>query len=144
MLALLALNQALVAWQIHETLEQGTPAMATVTELEVSNRVDVTYDYVSLRVDLPDGSVIEHEEMSLPHTLAVRLEGQTTMAVMVLPGASQEIVVTEIASTHWRIAAINAAVCFVGMLMALFGVVAWQRYLRKHGDPSDRAVGAVS
>jgi cytochrome c-type biogenesis protein CcmH/NrfF len=138
-LLVLGLNQAYVAWQITETLKSGFEATARVTELEVSNRVDVTYDYVSLAVTLPGGEVIEQERLSLPHTLAPQLVGAETLEVVVRPGESQQIVVTRIAATQWRIAAINAAMCLAGALMAFFSVFAWQRYLTRRGDPAERS-----
>ena len=51
-LLFLTLHQAKVALDLRATWQQGTSAVAEVLHYENSNRVDVTYGYVSLRVSL--------------------------------------------------------------------------------------------
>lgn len=130
LLLLLAINQVFVAVDIRETLNSGQRAVATVTDYDRVDRADVTFGYISLSVTLPDGSVIEKEKMSLPYTLLPRLEGETELPVIVSPGADQEIVIEEIASTQWKIAAIQSSMALLGSIMFGVGVLAWNRLLK--------------
>lgn len=137
LLIVLAVYQADVARDIRDTLRFGEPATARVTGFESSDRVDVTYDYVSLTVEL-NGRVIEHERMSLPHSFAPLIEGKEEIDVVVRPGSDQEIVIQELGRAHYRIAAINAAMALVGGLLLGTGVGTWHSYLRRKGDPAAR------
>ncbi len=139
-LAFLVFNQTNVALDLRHTLRQGRPATAEVLEVHEENRVDVTYDYVSLRVALPGGQVIERDRLSLPHTLIPAMEGRETVGVHVLPGADQEVVITELADTQWRIAALNALMSGIAALLFGGGVFAWNRHLRRSGDPAHRSL----
>ncbi len=133
----LAVNQAKVAFDLRQTLREGIPAVAEVTAYKRVDRKDVTNAELGLRVRLPDGTVIEHEKMALPYTLAFMVE-KDSLDVRVLPGADQEIVITSIAATQSRIAAINAAISLFGFFFFGAGVFWWNRYLRKKGDPALR------
>ena len=137
-LLLLSINQAKVAYDLHFTLKNGISAVAEVLEVEVNERVDIPYGYVSLRVELEDGREIVQEKMSLPYTLLPRVRYAETLDVRVYPGADQQIVIDEIASSHWKIAAIQGLMGFVAFLLATAGVYAWNRLLRKEGDPAVR------
>lgn len=141
-LLLLAPHQVNVAYDLYTTLTEGEPAQAEIVELHQENRVDVTYDYAHLRVTLDDGTVIERETMSLPHSIAtvIQNKGLGTVDVRVRRDADQEIVLAEMGRTQWQIAAMNAAMAFVGALV--FGGIIWwwNRYLRREGDPSERGV----
>jgi hypothetical protein len=139
LLLALGLNQIRVAFGLRATLAEGVSTTAEVLEYEASNRVDVTYDYVSLRITMPDGEAFVREKMALPHSLAPRLEGREELTVRVQPGASQEVVIEEIASTQWRIAAINAAMSLFGALFFGGAVFAWNRSLKRKGDPGYQA-----
>lgn len=143
LLILLTVHQAKVAYDIHQTLQQGTPATAEVVETFKSERVDVSFDYVSLRVPLPDGRVLVKEKMSLPHMLYPQVEGKETLDVLVMPGEAQAVVIADIARPQWRIAAINAAMSFLGFLFFSVAVFAWNRFLNRKGDPADRPVPAA-
>ena len=148
LLLLLAINQAKVARDVRHTLEAGLPATAEITNVQKENRVDVTYDYVDLRVVLEDGRVLTKETLSLPHSLFPLIENQETVEVRVLPGAAQEIVIAStggpearlVARPQWRLAAINAAMSFIGFVIFAAGVFAWNRYLGRRGDPAERSV----
>ena len=129
LLLLLAINQVLVSVDILDTLRNGDRATATVTEYERVDRADVTFGYVSLAVDMGDGTTLTKEKMSLPYTLLPRLEGETELPVIINPGADQEIVIEEIASTQWKIAAIQSSMALLGSLMIAVGVYAWNRHL---------------
>jgi hypothetical protein len=135
----LALHQAKVAYDLQQTIDEGTPATAEVLELHQENRVDVTYDYISLRATLPGGETLTREKMALPHALAPRLEGKETVEVLVNRGASQDMVVASIARTQRGIAAMNAGISGIACLLFGAGVFFWNRHLARHGDPSRRA-----
>lgn len=143
-LLILAMNQANVASDVFQTLRDGEPAVATVTEYERIDRADVTYGYVSLSAELQDGSVLTREKMSLPHSLMQQLQGRETLDVRVLSDADQNIVIVEVASTQWKIAAIQSGISLLAGILALVGVAAWNRSLtrRSMGDstpPAHRA-----
>lgn len=134
----LAVNQAIVARDLQETFEAGAPATAEITELEISNRVDVTLDWVSLVVRNEDGSVQAYDQIPLPHTLAPMLEDTDEVAVRLRPGTAQPLVIERIARAQWRMAAIQAAIAFFGALLFGGGVFWWNRTLKRQGDPAQR------
>jgi len=142
----LALHQGKVTYDLHVTNTQGTEATAEVQNVHVEDRVQVTYDYVSVRVPMPDGSVLTRERLSLPHAIVPALEGKDELAVRVAPGASRPVVVTEpigptpVVETQIRIAGINALMSFGAAVLFGLGVFYWTRSLRRHGDPADRGV----
>lgn len=142
----LSLQQGKVAYDLNATKTQGEAATAEVREVHVDNRTDVTYDYVSLQVELPDGTTLSREKMSLPHGLVPVLEGKETLDVRVAPGAAREVVITEriedtpVVSTQIRIAGLNGLMSFGAFLLFGVGVWFWNRSLRRSGDPSERGV----
>ncbi len=137
-LLLLSLNQAKVAYDLRYTLNNGIAAVADVLEVEINDRVDIPYGYVSLRVGLEDGSEIVQEKMSLPYTLLPSVRYEDQLDVRVFPGAEQPIVIQLIASTQWKIAGLQGVMSFVAFLMAAAGVYGWNRLLNKDGDPAAR------
>jgi hypothetical protein len=142
----LAVHQGKVAYDLHTTKTQGTAATAEVQEVKVSNRTQVTYDYVSIRVPMPDGSVLTRERLSLPHGIVPALKDRETLDLRVVPGGSRSIVVTEpikatpVVDTQIRIAGINGLMSLGAAI--LFGVAIWywNRSLRREGDPAKRGV----
>ena len=136
----LTVDQVKVALDLKATWEAGTPATAEVVTFENSNRADVTYGYVSLRVPLADGQVLMKEKMSLPQSLLPRLQGQETLAVRVRLGAAQEVVIAQLMPAHWLIAASQAGISLLGAILFFTGVFWWNRYLKKKGDPARRTL----
>lgn len=142
----ISLHQGKVTYDLYDTKTQGTAATADVLEVHVDNRTDVTYDYISLRVELPDGTTLSREQMSLPHGLVPVLEGKETLDVRVNPGAPREIVITErieatpVVDTQMRIAGMNGLMSLGAALLFGLGVWFWNRSLRKTGDPSGRGI----
>jgi len=131
----LIFNQVKVAFDLNKTLKEGQDAMAEVTRYNRVDRQDVTHGEVSLRIPMPDGSVLVREKMALPYSLSYAVEKES-LAVRVAPGAAQEIVITEIGATQVRIAAINAGMSLIGFLVFGTGLFAWNRYLKQKGDPA--------
>lgn len=127
----------MVAFDLRETLDRGTSATAEVIAIDKTGRVDVTMASARLRVPLPNGDVVERE-LTLPITFAEDLEGSDSLEVRVSPGADQEIVIAEVGRAQWRLAAINSAMSFIGLVLLSVGVFAWNRYLRRKGDPAAR------
>jgi hypothetical protein len=138
----LSAHQVWTGLALRETLQQGTPAEAEITDFFSSGRAEIKYDYVSLRIPMDDGTVITRERMSLPHTLIGVAEDRETIDVRVRPGAAQEVVITEVANTQWRIAFMNAAMSLVLGLVMGGGLAWWSRTLRTEGDPATRGVDA--
>lgn len=132
LLLALAIHQVTTAVNLARTLDEGEQAMAEVTRYERSDRKDVTHVELDLRVRLADGTTFERNRLALPYSIGHRVEADS-LAVTVLPGSGQEVVITEIGRTQVRIAWSNAAMSFVVFLMAFAGVFSWNRWLRKKG-----------
>ncbi len=118
-LAGLAANQAKVAWDLNSTWRNGVSATAQLVAYERSNRADVTYGYVGLVVSLADGTRLEEEKLSLPHSLLPRLEGVDSVEVKVRQGAAQDVVIASIMPAHFWIAISNAGMSLAGILLFL-------------------------
>jgi hypothetical protein len=140
LLVFLVVNQTNVALDLRRTWLEGERATAEVVGFENSNRIDVTYGYVNLRVPLGDGRVLEKPKMSLPNTLIHRVEDKRRLDVHVLPGADQEVVIDALMPAHWLIAVAQAGICLLGALIFGGAIYAWNRYLRREGDPAQRAL----
>ena len=142
----LSLHQGKVVYDLDSTRSNGTRATAEVLEMHKGSRSDVTYDYVSLQVPLPDGSTLTREKMSLPHGLIPPLLDRETLQVRVQQSASIPIVITEsigptpVVQTQIRIAGINALMSLGAALLFGIGVWYWNRSLQRKGDPADRGV----
>ena len=138
LLLFLTLYQAKAAFDLRATWQQGTPAAAEVYDYKDSNRADVTYGYVSLRIPLAAGQVLTREKLALPKTLLPRLAGEETLEVRVRPGAAQEVVIAPLMPAHWLIAAAQSGMALMGALLFAAGVFWWNRFLRRQGDPARR------
>lgn len=142
----LSVHQGKVAYDLQETQTTGVSATADVLEVHRDDRKDVTYDYVSLRVQLPNGNTLTRRQMSLPHGLVPPLVDRETLQVRVQQEASIPIVITEkigstpVVETQSRIAGINALMSLGAALLFGVGVWYWNRSLRRDGDPADRGV----
>ena len=155
---LLSGHQLKVAYDLDATRSAGTPAEAEVLTVHLERRVDVTYDYISLRIPLPDGGTLTKEKLTLPHSLVPALKDRETLQVRVRPGAARDAPrphardgprrATErrggmpVVDTQWRIAAMNAAISLGAALIFGIGVFFWNRTLRESGDPAERGVSS--
>ncbi len=142
-LAALAANQAKVALDLKSTWENGEKARAEVVVFERSNRADVNYGYVSLRVPLGDGRVLQKKRMSLPHSLLPRLQGADTLEVRIRPGAAQEVVIDSLMPAHWLIAASQMGISALGAILFLGGAYGWSTFIRKRGDHERRSAATT-
>ena len=126
----LALYQVDVARDLQSTIDTGDRVWAEVTRYERSDRKDVTHVEFDLEAHMPAGTTLTKERMTLPYSIGHRIE-EDSVEVYVRPGADQEVVIASISGTHISIAWSNAAMSFVAFLIALTGVWAWNRYLRR-------------
>lgn len=142
----LALHQGKVVYDLDATHAEGVSTTADVLEMQKGNRSDITYDYVSLRVDVPDGGTLTREKLSLPHGIIPPLLERDTLKVRLKEAASIPIVITEpigstpVVETQMRIAGMNAIMSLAAALLFGIGVWFWNRTLRREGDPADRGV----
>ena len=132
----LTVNQIGVALDIRQTLDRGEQARAEVIEIFMTNRADVTYGYVRLRIPT-NGSTIERQ-LSMPLSLLNAIEGSDSLDVRLLPDEDVDVVVAELARPQWRMAASNAGMSFIGLILLTVGIYSWNRYLKREGDPADR------
>ncbi|MFB6098589.1 MAG: hypothetical protein ABEK84_05650 [Salinibacter sp.] len=143
----LALHQGKVAYDLHTTKTQGLQRTAEVQKVHASTRTQVTYDYVSIRVPMPDGTVLTRKRLSLPHGIVPALKEKETLQVRVASGRdSRSIVVTEpikstpVVDTQIRIAGINGLMSLGAALLFGLAIWFWNRSLRRDGDPAQRGV----
>lgn len=136
----LTIHQILVSIDIRETYREGVPATAEITEFDLTDRSEVKHAFVGLRVRMDDGTVIEKSHVAVPYTLIHYVRDRDEVDVLVSPDADQDVVFLESGDSHWRIAAVNSAMSFLGFLMFFAGVFWWNRYLARHGDPARRGL----
>ncbi|GMQ80927.1 MAG: hypothetical protein BMS9Abin05_0356 [Rhodothermia bacterium] len=122
-----------VTIDLGRTAKDGISAVAEVTRYDRSDRKDITQAELDLRIPLPDGSTLVREKLSLPYSIAHRVE-KDTLHVRVLKGSSQEVIISSIVGTQRRIAASNAIMTFIAMLMAFVAVFIWNRSVKKAFD----------
>ncbi len=134
----LTIHQALVSLDIRDTYREGVPAMAQITEFDLTDRSEVKHAYVGLLVEMDDGTVIQKKHVAIPYTLIQYVRDRDEVEVLVSPDADQDVVFLESGDSHWRIAAVNSAMSFAGFLMFFSGVFWWNRYLAHNGDPAKR------
>ena len=88
-LAFLVIHQIMVGLDIRETVRTGEPATAEVIEFDTTERSEITYAYVTLRVRMADGREFVRERMSLPQTLIGDVRYAEELDVIVRPGAER-------------------------------------------------------
>jgi hypothetical protein len=133
LLAGLSIHQAVTAVQLQKTMDNGVRTWAEVTRYDRSDRKDVTNVEIDLLVHMPDGSQFEHNDLTLPYSIGHRVEADT-VDVVVVRGATQEVVFAEVGGTHIRIAWSNFAMSLIAFIMAFVGVYAWNKMLRVSAD----------
>ena len=126
----LGLYEARVAVDLAKTAREGVSAVAEVTRYERVDRQDITQAEVDLRIPMPDGGTLVRERLSLPYSIAHRVD-KDTLHVRVLRDSGQEIVISSIVGTQRRIAASNAAMSLIAMVISLALVMAWNRLVRQ-------------
>ena len=105
--------------------------MARVTRYDRTDRKDVTHAELDLEILLNDGTILVKEKLALPYTISHRVEEKDSLEVLLLPGASQEVVISSIVATQRRIALYNAVMSFMAFLIVLSAVFFWNRMLSR-------------
>lgn len=134
-------HQAFIAWSVQNTMSNGEAAVATVKNLQIRDMVAQSHGLVELEIPLKNGQAYQ-KKMTVPAAWVYALgkKSLNTMAVHVLPGAGEDVILDEIARIQFRTTLINLGVIAVFFFMVVFGLVSWSRYLQKNGDPADRIV----
>ncbi|MEM1271744.1 MAG: DUF3592 domain-containing protein [Bacteroidota bacterium] len=117
-----------------ETFEQGEAAVAEVVDFDITQRSEITYSYIDLRVEREGKATIE-ERLPLPISLSIPLEERETLAVRVNEGSNQQIMIEEIARAQWKMSLIHSGMSLFGAIMLIIGVGGWNRFLNRQGDP---------
>ncbi|PIQ61376.1 MAG: hypothetical protein COV99_09485 [Bacteroidetes bacterium CG12_big_fil_rev_8_21_14_0_65_60_17] len=130
-LFLLSGHQLKAALDLADTRASGKLVWAEVVRYERSDRKDVTMVELDLRARMPDGSIFERNSLALPYSVGHRVEAESLLVRIDLE-ASQEVVIDSIARTQVWIARSNAAMALIAGLLALWGVRAWNQWLRTH------------
>lgn len=120
------------------TLETGVLVTADVVDMSIRNRADVTYGHVDLRYPTSAADSAE-VRLPLPLSLLMSIEGEETVAVRLLEDAEQPVIIDSIAHAQWRMSFIHASMSLLGALLLVWGVFAWNRFLKKEGDPALRS-----
>ncbi len=149
LLVLYGLYLLKVPFDYRRTLTDGVEMNADIVELHIDERVDVSMDYVTLAVTLPDGERMVEEHVPMPHSLASILAGHETVPVRVLPDSPKPIVIVSdggrvaLGRALWRLSAINGVMCLLMAMIFGTGIALWNRYLTRNGDPAERHVEAM-
>jgi hypothetical protein len=120
-----------------QTLESGLLVTAKVRGVEIRNRADVTYGHIDLAVPDPKSGDSSDVRLPLPLSLLMGVQGERELDVRLMDQSDQPVVIETIARAQWRMSFIHASMCLVGALLLAWPVGAWNRYLRRRGDPSD-------
>jgi hypothetical protein len=151
LLALLAIYQGYVAWNVHRVLSQGLITTASISNNQIKRPPGLNHLKLTLEVNLPNGQVMT-KKMTLPEEEEYHLGGKDglkdgTLKVQYLPDNPQDLILIDkdkngfsIAERQRNTSLINLAtlVLFIGMIGIPIGL--WNRYLTKNGDPAYRTV----
>jgi hypothetical protein len=124
--------------QQREAAERGTEVPAEVVSLNVRERAEITRGSARLRYPLPDTGTVVERDVELPMSFLKELEGREgqTIPIRVLAGSDQ-IVLGAHPRAQWVLTFAFAAMALIGALGLTWMVAAWNRYLGRHGDPSE-------
>jgi hypothetical protein len=125
--------------------ERGADVPAEVVSLNVRERAEITRGSVRLRYTPPEAAAPVERDVELPMSFLKELEGREgeTIPIRVAAGSGQ-IVLGEHPRATWVLTFAFAAMALIGALGLTWMVAAWNRYLGRHGDPSEgRAATAM-
>jgi hypothetical protein len=128
--------------QQREAAERGAEVRAEVVSLNLRERAEVTRGSVRLRYTPPAASAPVERDVELPMSFLKELEGREGEAIpiRVLAGSDQ-IVLGEHPRATWVLTFAFAAMALLGGAGLTWMVAAWNRFLNRHGDPSEVRVG---
>ncbi|HLT46985.1 MAG TPA: hypothetical protein VK002_07135 [Rubricoccaceae bacterium] len=128
--------------QQREAAERGAEVRAEVVSLNLRERAEITRGSVRLRYTPPAASAPVERDVELPMSFLKELEGREGEAIpiRVLAGSDQ-IVLGEHPRATWVLTFAFAAMALLGGAGLTWMVAAWNRFLNRHGDPSEVRVG---
>ena len=116
------------------TADGGFQTTAEVTNVDVGQRSEITYGEMDLEFVDSEGNQVA-ETLPLPLSLLFMVRDEKTVEITYDPESSKPVVINRISRALWRMSLINALICLVSALLLVIPVFAWNRYLKKHGDP---------
>jgi hypothetical protein len=132
--------------QQREAAEVGAEVRAEVVSLNVRERAEVTRGSVRLRYTPPAAAAPLERDVELPMSFLKELEGREgeTIPLRVVAGSDQ-VVLGEHPRAQWILTFAFAAMALIGAVGLTWMIAAWNRYLGRHGDPSEgRTYAATS
>ena len=140
-LLLLVISVSLVRAGIDQqaALEDGEVIDATLEEIYKRERSEITRGEAVLTYTPPGEAAPVERHVELPLTFLMELESRVGQTVQVhqLRGSDQ-LVFEPFARAQMRLTFINAAMAFMGFLVAGTLVLGWNRFLAREGDPALR------
>ena len=120
-------------------LTEGVLVDATLEDVYKRERSEITRGEAVLVYTPPGEASPVERHVELPLTFLMELEGRIgeTVQVRQVPG-EQQLVFASFARAQMRLTFINAAMAFMGFLVAGTLVFGWNRFLAREGDPALR------
>ena len=126
-----------------EALRSGEVVEATLQDVFKRERSEITRGEAVLAYTPPGAAAPVERRVELPLTFLMELEPRIgeTVRVRQVPGEKQ-LLFDSFARAQMRLTFINAAMAFMGFLVAGALVFGWNRFLAREGDPALRAYTA--
>jgi len=126
-----------------KTWEDGYKTIAEVTNVQVDQRSEITYGEIELSFEDEEGAEVV-ESMPLPLSLLFMVKDEASLPITYNASSSKPVTIDRVARALWKLSMINAAICLFAGLLLIIPVFAWNRYLKKHGDPGELATESVT
>lgn len=127
-----------------QTVERQQPVQAEVLDVFTRERSEITRGDVLLRYVLPEGDHAIERRVEMPLVFLKELEADLsadsgqTIRIYAEPGGDGQIVLASHPRAQWVMTFSFAAMSLVGALGLAWLVWAWNRYLKREGDPAER------
>lgn len=133
----LTIHQVWVARSVAKTMSEGHRVIAEVTFFDVKEMVAQTHGILDL--EIPDSNLGSYSKrLTVPAAWLYDMGELDSLAVYVLDGGTQDVVIENLAQVQARTAWVNAMVALLFALMIAVPVWLWGRYLKREGDPAYR------